>query len=165
MKGKRKTLDLAIKIPPEVIDHLLPNSNRRIIIEHPQPAEEKINDHQTCASKPKNVLRGPGLSELPRYGRSGQNMVDDDFKRPRLEELKRTDKNDLCQSEEESRKVRSQVRTNRAHHQQRVFTAPLRMTLAPARNPAFALEILEHGKARVRDGIFGTRSRYHEPDR
>src|SRR6266536_4809516 len=164
MKGKRKTLDLAVKIPPEVIDHLLPNSDRRIIIEDTQPSQKNINDDQTSAGKPENALRGPGLSELPGYGCSGQDMVDDDFKRPRLEKFQGADKNDLCQTEDESRKVRPQVGTNRAHHQQGVLTAPLRMTFALGRNPVCALKILGHGRARVRDGIFGTRSRYREPD-
>ena len=92
-------------------------------------------------------------------------MVDDDLQWPRLEEFESADENDLCQGEDESRKVRPQIGTNRAYHLQDVLTALLPMTFAPARNPTFAQEIPEHGRARGRDGIFGTQSRYHESDR
>ena len=148
-------LNLAVKIAAQIVDHLLPDSDRRIVIENAQPSEEKINDDQTGASKPENILRGPGLSELPGQGCSGQDMINDDFKRPRLEQLERANNNDLYQGEDEGRKVRPQIGTNRAYHQQDVLTAPLPMTFVPARNPACALEIPGHGRARARDGIFG----------
>jgi hypothetical protein len=56
MKRKRKALNLAVKIPAKIVDHLLPNFDRRIIIEDAHSCEEKINDDQTCARNPEDAL-------------------------------------------------------------------------------------------------------------
>jgi len=104
------------------------------------------------------------MSKRPGHGRFSQDVVDDHLQRPRLEELERADENDLCQGEDKCWKVRMQVGTNRTSHRQDVLTALLPMAFAPARNRACALEIPGHGKARVRDGIFGVKSRPHESD-
>src|SRR4029077_15893175 len=102
------------------------------------------------------------MSKSPGHGCFGQDMVDDNLQWPRLEELECADENDQCQGEDKCPKVRAQVGTSRASHRQNVLTALLPMAFAPARNRACALEIPGHGKARVRDGIFGVKSRPHE---
>jgi hypothetical protein len=79
MKRERETLDSAVKIAAKIVDHLLPNFDRRIIVENAQSSQEKIDNDQACASKPENVLRRPGIRKLPGHGCSGQDVIDDDF--------------------------------------------------------------------------------------
>ena len=56
MKRKRKALDMAVEVATQIVDHILPDSDRRIIVEDAQPSEEQINNDQTRACEQEKVL-------------------------------------------------------------------------------------------------------------
>src|SRR5437016_383300 len=85
-----------------------------------------------------------------------QNIVNDDLKRPRLEQFQRANKENLTERKTEGWPVRLQVGTDGAFHQQDPLIVPLRMIFGPARTPASVQAIQERYKARDLDGIFGT---------
>jgi len=140
--GEREALQMGVEVAAQVVDHALPDPDRRVIVQHGQHAGGEMNnddagagnDQQHARRQRQQLPEEPAANRTARRWRlAAQHIVDDDLQGPGFEEFDPGDQEHLRQRPHDPPAVRLQVGQELADHRGVDAAMPCGSAVRPSR--------------------------------
>ena len=102
-------MQVTVEAAAQIVHHPLTDADRRVVVQHGQSREQRVDEHQGGARRDKDRGRRPSGCEPPRQRVPAQHRIDDHLERPRFQQLAHAEEQHLDERPQERPSVRAQV--------------------------------------------------------
>ena len=109
VKGERQPLQVSVEGAAQIVDHPLPDADRRVVVQQGQRSGAEMHDDNAETGKQQQSGRGRRRQCGNRKRLAAEHIVDDHLQRPRLQELEAGDQEDLRKRPGDPPPIRPQI--------------------------------------------------------